>query len=224
MPDRCPNCVVSSRAAVGHDDLYEAALFTILLSAAEKAGGTVLVTNDGRTPAVDVRFRTRPGTLTSREEYTFAVVTFPPTSQRCEQKLEVHLGVKFPGRSGVCHECDIAIFTRAEANRVRAGKRPFPSRRALIAAVEAKLLVRGPELGDGRNLIGLRSELHSGRYCLVAPTNGSATLRTLLSRWACGFSENLIPGSPNALKLEDEVREVLQEWLRRRRTRVTAAV
>ncbi|WP_146251335.1 hypothetical protein [Nocardia tenerifensis] len=205
-------------------DLYEAALFAIMLRAAEQAGGTVLVTNDGRTPTRDVRFRTGPGVLASGDEYTFAVVTFPPTSERCEQKLEVHLGIAFAGRSGICHECDIAILTHAEAKRVRTGKRKYPSARALIAAVEAKFLVRGPVLGDGRNLIGLGSELRLGKFRLVAPTNGSDALRTLLAHWACGFFEELIPGSAAALELEDEVHETIQDWLSRRRRRVVAAV
>ncbi|WP_378739069.1 hypothetical protein [Nocardia brasiliensis] len=205
-------------------DLYEAALFAIILRAAEQAGGTVLVTNDGRTPTAHVRFRTAPGVLSSGDEYTFAVVTFPATATRCEQKLEVHLGIAFPGRSGVCHECDIAILTHAEAKRVRAGQRKYPSARALIVAVEAKFLTRGPALGDGRNLLGLGSELRRGRYRLVASTSGSDALRTLLSHWACGLFENLVPGSSAALKLEDEVRETLQEWLSRRRKRATTTV
>ncbi|MEU8901366.1 hypothetical protein [Nocardia sp. NPDC048505] len=206
------------------DDLYEAALFAIVVRAAEQAGGGVLLTNDGRKPATDIRFRTAPGILAAGTEYTYALVTFPSTDQRYEQKLEVHLGIVFPGRSGVCHECDIAILTHAEARRVRLGHRRYPSWRALILGIEAKFRVRGPELGEGRNLLGLGSELRSGRHRLVTPAKGSAGLRKLLLHWGCGLSEDLIPGSSEAVELEAEVQAVLHDWLSRRRRRVPAAV
>ncbi|NQE71504.1 hypothetical protein NG2371_05977 [Nocardia gamkensis] len=200
-------------------DLYEAAMFTMMLRAAEHAGGTVFVTNDGLNSAVDARFRTSPGILSASSEYTYAVVTFPATPTRHAQRVEVHLGIRFSGRSGICHECDIAMLTGAEADRVRAGRRSFPSSRALITAVEAKLLTRGPGLEDGRNLLGLGTEFRLQKCRLVAPNSGAASLRRLFAYWPCQLSENLIPGTAEALKLEDDLRETILEWLSRRRRR-----
>jgi len=46
-------------------DLYEASLLVLALEAAQSAGGTVLLTQDGSAPASALRFRRAPGNLWS---------------------------------------------------------------------------------------------------------------------------------------------------------------
>lgn len=69
-------------------DLYEASLLALCLEAAAEAGGTTLLTQDGKTPAAALHFRRSPGNLWSGN-FTYALVSFPGTTKQ----LEIHLGV-----------------------------------------------------------------------------------------------------------------------------------
>lgn len=49
------------RSGADESDLYEISLFVLCLDAARSAGGTVTLTQDGRNPTSELRFRRSPG-------------------------------------------------------------------------------------------------------------------------------------------------------------------
>ncbi|MET7902620.1 hypothetical protein ABZS86_14525 [Streptomyces sp. NPDC005355] len=139
-------------------DLYEASLLVLALEAAQSAGGTVLLTQDGSTSAPALRFRRAPGNLWSGD-FTYALVTFPGL----QKQLEIHLGVYMLGSSRVAHECDVAVIDHLEAERSRRGAVHPRHSRGLIASIEAKNYSTSPGLGIGRAFLGLSTELGQKR-------------------------------------------------------------
>src|SRR5258708_5738661 len=93
-------------------DLFEVYILTLLLRAAHREGATISYENVfGQSPPPELIFRTSPGQIFSTERnYTHAVLQFPTTPA-----LEAHVGIKVLGRSGVMHECDVAVLMRDEA-------------------------------------------------------------------------------------------------------------
>ena len=164
------------RGAADESDLYEAALLTIAADAAEAAGGRCLVTNDGRSPAVQLTFRRSPGNL-YLGDFTHVVAGFPGTPR----ELEIHLGIYVAGGSRVPHECDVAILDRAEAERSRRGL-VHPRCGKLIASIEAKHYQASPGLGVGRAFIGLAAEMGQAKCTLAFPALGSSSIKPLLAK------------------------------------------
>lgn len=141
------------RSGADESDLYEISLFVLCLDAARSAGGIVMLTQDGRNPTSELRFRRSPGNLWS-VGFTYALVSFPGT----QKQLEVHGGVYVAsGSSRVPHECDVAVIDRQEAERSRQGS-VYPRSRGLVAVIEAKNYATSPPLGVGRGFLGLAQE------------------------------------------------------------------
>ncbi|MFJ9131427.1 hypothetical protein ACIRJS_45880 [Streptomyces sp. NPDC102340] len=129
-------------------DLYEASLLVVCLDAARGAGGRAFLTQDGRSPATELRFRRSPGNLWSGD-FTHVLVRFSST----QKKLEIHLGVFVAaGTSKVAHECDVVILDQQEAERSRRAM-VHPRSRGVIAAIEAKHYGTSPSLGIGRGFL-----------------------------------------------------------------------
>jgi len=164
------------RTSATEDDLYEAALLAVAVQAARQAGGSPILTNNGRNPAAYLRFRRSPGNLWLGS-FTHALVTFPNTTKR----LEIHLGVKVLSRHKVAHECDIAILDYREAERSRRGG-VHPRNAGLIAAIEAKNYAISPGLGVGRGFLGLASELGQERCSLAFPATSSSNVAALIAK------------------------------------------
>jgi hypothetical protein len=200
--------VLASRysASASEPDLYEASLLALAVDAARAAGGTDLLTSDGNTAAPDVTFRMAPGNIWSGS-YTYVLVTFPNGKQ-----LEIHLGVMVAGRSSVAHECDVAILSRVECERSRAG-RVQPRHSGLIAAVEAKFYVASPGIGIGRGFLGLGSELGSDKCALAFPAAAAANLDRLIARKRSNAYDQAEPGSPNAEILKAHLQKKIKNWL-----------
>ena len=62
-----------------------------------------------------IRLQTGPHSIDSYG-YVYAEIWFPGFRKR---PIEVHCGVKYTGKSGVEHECDVSIVGRTEASRCR---------------------------------------------------------------------------------------------------------
>src|SRR5262245_43286475 len=96
-------------------DLYEAYTFGLVPQAARSLGATILCEDILGVVTNNIIFRTNPGTIhrprppRSPILYTHAVLRFPR-----RQELEVHQGIYVAGRSGLPHECDVAVIARAE--------------------------------------------------------------------------------------------------------------
>lgn len=200
------------RAYRGHadeSDLYEASLLALCVDAAEAAGGTALLTDDGRTRAGVLRFRRSPGNLW-RDGFTYALVEFPRTAKR----LEIHLGVYVVGQSRVPHECDVALVEHQEAERSRQA-RVHPRREKLVAAIEAKHYSAPPGLGVGRAFHGLAHELGEKRCSLVYPARESRTVAMLLAARPSEQYGELLPGRPAADRLRAHMEQAIRNWRHR---------
>jgi hypothetical protein len=189
-------------------DLYEASLFALCVSAAERAGGTVLLTDDGTSRVRRSHFRRSPGNLWSGA-FTYALVHFGSTGK----KLEIHLGVKVTSsRSGVAHECDVALISHKEARWSRKRSAHPRSKGGLIAAIEAKHYSLSPSLGVGRGFLGLAYEMMQKKFSLVFPAHGNANLLALAAKRPCRIFDAVLPGTRAAVDLDSHLVEVINNW------------
>jgi hypothetical protein len=195
--------------AATESDLYEAALLTIAVDAAEDAGGRCLITNDGRTRSTRLTFRRAPGSLW-RGDFTYIAATFPSTPL----SLEIHLGVYVIGASKVLHECDIAILDQEDAERSRQGQ-VHPRRTRLIASVEAKNYSASPGIGVGRSFIGLSTELGQARCALAFPARRSSNIAALLATRPSECFDELTPRGPAANRLRSHLDQKIRNWIGR---------
>jgi len=188
-------------------DLYEASLLVVCLDAARGAGGTALLTRDGKNPATELRFRRSPGNLWSGD-FTHVLVGFPGT----QKMLEIHLGVFVAaGTSKVAHECDVAILDQQEAERSRRAM-VHPRSRGLVAAIEAKHYGTSPSLGIGRGFLGLAQELGGRKCSLVFPSQSSATLGALIAKKDSEAYPLVLPGTTAAGRLRSRLDQAIRYW------------
>jgi hypothetical protein len=189
-------------------DLYEAALLAVATEAAEAAGGNCLITNDGVSAAGSAVFRTQPGNLYAGN-FTYVLASFAGGRQ-----LEIHLGVYVAGKSGVLHECDVAVLDQEEAERSRVGS-VHPRSRNLVAAVEAKHYSVSPRLRVGREFIGLASEMGPGKCTLAFPAPGGSNIMPLLAKHPGECFDELIPGTPPADLMRGHITQKIKNWINR---------
>ncbi|MDX8056334.1 hypothetical protein SK571_43760 [Lentzea sp. BCCO 10_0798] len=195
------------RTSADESDLYEISLFVLCVDAAKSAGGTVMLTQDGRSPASELRFRRSPGNLWS-VGFTYALVSFPGT----QKQLEIHGGVYVAsGTSRVPHECDVAIIDRQEAERSRLGT-VYPRSRGLVAVIEAKHYATSPPLGVGRGFLGLAQEFGQKSCSLVFPAQSSGNLAALIAKRASEAYEELLPGRDAAARLRSRLDQAIRNW------------
>ncbi|MET8091329.1 hypothetical protein [Micromonospora sp. NPDC005220] len=197
------------RGAAAESDLYEAALLTIAVQASEAAGGTCLITNDGRTQSSLLTFRRSPGNLWLGD-FTHVVVNFPDTPRR----LEIHLGVYVVGGSKVPHECDVAVIDQEEAERSRQGL-VHPRRPKLVASIEAKHYAASPGIGIGRAFIGLSAELGQAKCTLAFPARRSSSVAALLAARPSECFDELVPNGPAAQRLRSHLDQRIRNWIAR---------
>lgn len=196
----------SYRSGAAPEDLYEAALLSLAVEAAEAAGGDCLLTNDGNSRAAELRFRRAPGNLW-RGNFTFCLVTFPTSPKQ----LEIHLGIYVLGGSGVAHECDIALLDSDEGERSR-WAHVHPRKRGLIASIEAKHYVASPGLDIGRGFIGLSAELGQQKCALAFPARSSTNLATLIARRPSECFDELTLESAAAARLRSHLDQAIRNW------------
>lgn len=198
------------RNSADESDLYEASLLALCLDAAKAAGGTALLTEDGRTQAPALRFRRSPGNLWLGT-FTYVLVSFPGT----QKQLEIHLGVYVVGKSKVPHECDVAIIEHQEAERSRqAGVHPRNAK--LVAAIEAKHYSSSPPLGIGRGFLGLAQEMGAKKCSLVFPSQSSPNLGALIAGRPSESHPELLPGTDAAHRLRSQLDQAIRNWKNKR--------
>ncbi|SRR5712691_2458782 len=101
---------VSYTTASAANDIYEGFLFSLVVATARKSGAVIRYEDVRGNKARNLTFRTSPGQLYStRQDYTYAVIEFGRAPA-----LEVHVGVKVQGTSGVEHECDVLVLDAAK--------------------------------------------------------------------------------------------------------------
>jgi hypothetical protein len=170
-------------------DIFEAYIFSLVLEAARIEGANIAFQNvNGSIPSTFV-FRTSPGYIFSNvHSYTHAIIDFPnrPT-------LEAHIGIRVSGKSGVLHECDVAVLYQAEAATCRLnGVSPRSSR--VIIGIECKFYSSTIPLGLARSFIGLGLDL-SAQDCYFVVNTSSSSAEKLLAKKRRGYGINIFPSS-----------------------------
>jgi hypothetical protein len=182
------------------NDLYEAYLFGLVLTAARREGfGITLGDADG--PAAVLRLRRGPGRLPSSgppgARFTHAVLTCPP-----RPSLEVHTGVGVVGQSKVVHEADVLVLPQDDADRCR-NFNLDPQGRDAELLIEAKYYTNPVGLGTGREFLGLRADVSAKQKVFVA-TIASDSVTSLLSGKTVPHDIGVLPrrrGETNLLSL-----------------------
>lgn len=196
---------VSSASTVS--DLFETFIFCLVIEAAKTEGATVTYRDVfGKIPTAFV-FRTSPGFIFSTvKPYTHAILNFvnkPP--------LEVHIGVRVVGKSGVLHECDLAVIEQVEAVTCRQEQVPPRSSKVKIA-VECKFYSTPLQLHLARAFIGLVSDLSANEAIFVTNT-ASDSIEKLLSGRSRKWEHNLIPRANKEIgRLRNEFQTVFKNY------------
>lgn len=183
-------------------DLFEAYLFSIIVEAAQEEDAQVHYRNiDGAIPST-FTFRTSPGRIYSdTHPYTYAVLDFDT-----KPLLEVHLGIQVSGKSGVLHECDVAVLGHDEAETCRQN-RVSPRSHKLIIAAECKHYADNLALGLARSFRGLSADL-STTECYFVSNIGSRSVEQYLTRRAQKWGHGI---RPSASREVERLRNAFQQ-------------
>lgn len=189
-------------------DLFEAYVLTTVVDAARRQGAQVTYEDvHGNTPTV-IYFRTSPGNLFSRaHDYCHAVVDFqnpgiPP--------LEIHLGVYVSGKSGITHECDVAVLDRAEAQVCRRSN-VHPRHSSVVLSCECKFYTSGLGVDLARGFLGLVTEIASTSRFFVTNTTGNS-VEKVLSHHGKRWAHDVEPGKPDVDQLRFIIEEAFQYY------------
>jgi hypothetical protein len=179
-------------------DIFEAYVFAIVLDAAMREGATLPVALEDTTerPSNTAVFRTSPGRIyasgPASPPYTHAVLQFqnkPP--------LELHQGILVSGKSGLLHECDVAVLLRSEAQTCRQN-RVHPRSAKVIFASECKFYGAGLGINLARGFLGLTTDIYRpGRF--FVSNSASYSSRRLLTHHDRKWAEGLLPNNPNVI-------------------------
>ncbi len=143
-------------------DIFEGYIFALLLEEARNVRANVQCRDNisNMSPAICM-FRTSPGYITSNDQYTYALISFPG---RRKATLEAHVGIFVSGKSKVKHECDVALILRSEAETCRQHHRTttkvtLPRSSKVLLSVECKYYDQEIDISLARSFIGLVTDL-----------------------------------------------------------------
>ena|SRR5581483_7007731 len=179
------------------DDLYEAYIWSVIVSAAKNKGATIEFKDvSGNPVTTDFIFRTSPGEIWwQSQRYCHAEIQFP----NCPI-LEAHVGIYVAGRSKVRHECDVAVLLKNEADVCRA-RQVLPRASKVILSVEAKYYVNStPGLSLGRAFLGLCDEIQRNNRFFIA-TSHSGSVAKLLAKHTRDFELQFSPVNPHNVEV-----------------------
>lgn len=200
---------LNSSSAVS--DLYEAYLFSLVLTAARTEGGVVSLAGRTGSPNPFV-FRTSPGHIKSkRRNYGYARIRFAGCPE-----LEAHLGVRVSGHSAVPHECDISVLFRDEAELCRGQPNNVaPRSHRVVMAVEAKFYTTDLALHLGRGFLGLVRDL-SAHNAFFVINRDARSIERLLAHKKQLWEHNVVPNETIAVaRLENAFQKAFQNFVAR---------
>ncbi|NGP16522.1 hypothetical protein [Devosia aurantiaca] len=123
------------------------------------------------------------------------------------QPLEVHLGIRVAGRSGVEHEMDVVALDGAEAIAARRDRRA-PSWRHVRVHAECKVYADKLSLPLGRQMWGLsadcRLRLKGG---LVSNAGRTDSISNLLGKHGTYYRSDVEPNTPGMFELDRDLRD-----------------
>ncbi len=186
-----PTYLAKSKA----NDLFELFVFKLILEAALQEGSSPIrfVSIHGDSSS-NLKFRTSPGYI-NRGSYTYAIIGFPGNNP--PPVLEVHIGVYAAGKSGVMHECDVAVVLQEEANKCRnLPKKALIQSSKIILAVECKCYENSDiNISQARAFMGLPLDYSEvGKQNFVF-NKEQKTIEKLLSHYKKEWEHNISPTS-----------------------------
>ncbi|BEL05449.1 hypothetical protein Q0Z83_036400 [Actinoplanes sichuanensis] len=197
-------------SASSADRIYEVYAFSMVISAAVKAGGEVRYYAGSQYFAKEVKdleFRGAPGVIHApNQRWTFATLNFGVAPL-----LEVHLRVKIVGgRTKTEGECDILILDHHAAGTSRA-KRQSPAASKCLAVIECKFYSTTLPVALGREFANLcrdRGQRLLGYF--VSNQTGPQAWKTLAAEPNAICEFGVRPGDPRAQHLETLLREAFK--------------
>lgn len=183
---------VNLRISSKVDILYQAYIFSLIVTAARNEGA--IVRYESRQSATPRNFiwRAKPGYIYSnRHEYTYAVIEFVN-----KPILEIHMGVRVIGKSKVLHECDISVIRRTEALSCYTNAY-HPQSSKIILAVECKFYTNNLDLNLARSFIGLDSDLSIEQGSYFVSNSSSDSVNKFLNNRKKLWEHNIAPNYPN---------------------------
>lgn len=203
-----PSAVATNlNASTDSWDLYEAYTFAQVLEAARADGYAVTFRSLRPGPPPQFVFRKGPGSIWSTQ------FSYAELAHGTGVRLEVHVGVRIEGQSGVAHEADVSVLLHEETDIARR-ERFAPRARACVFVFECKYYAGALGLGILREYLGLTTDLRSSnvRHWLVSNVTHSE-LPKMLKHHKRHWSDGVFPGSVG----ERDLRQQLEPALRRHR-------
>jgi hypothetical protein len=198
---------ISYHSASAVWDVYEGFIFSLVVDTASRNGAKVTYRNVKGVVVSDLVFRTSPGQLYSDSKlYTHAVVEFEGAPL-----LEVHVGVRVQGTSGVLHECDVLVLPSAEAEFSRA-EQVAPQGSQCVLIVECKYYTSGLDIGQARKFEGLRADVRTQAELFVSNIGSSSVVRYLAARNRA-FERDVVPNTQQVIHVQAEIRNAFKRYL-----------
>jgi hypothetical protein len=197
---------VSYNTASAAWDIYEGYTFGLVVRAALAAGGTISYEDRYGKQVTKLLFRTSPGMLYSTvHPYTHAVISF----DGCDP-LELHVGVRVQGRSGILHECDVLVLPVEEANLSRT-KNVAPRGTRSLIAIECKYYSGYLSLYLARSFHGLHADLGL-KYPYFVTNLRAQRIERYLTYHNRNWENGVVPHSREATYFEGQVREAFKKY------------
>lgn len=197
---------ISYNSSTAAWDIYEGYAFALVIRAAVAAGGTVSFEDRDGNRVDSLLFRTSPGMLYSTAHpYTHSVLAFAG----CDP-LELHVGIRVQGKSGVLHECDVLVLPADEANLSRT-RRVAPRGTRSLIAIECKYYASHLSLDLASGFHGLRADLGLKHPFFVTNLRAQRVERYLTyhnRNWESG----VVPRSREVVYFEGQVREAFKKY------------
>lgn len=202
---------VSYTTASQANDIYEGFLFSLVIATARRSGAVIRYEDVRGNKTRSLVFRTSPGRLYStRRNYTHAVVEFGTAPA-----LEVHVGVKVEGSSGVEHECDVVVVDSQEAALCRREK-TFPRSAKCLLAIECKYYTAHLPLGQARGFVGLSADLGNRAHPIFVANIGSGSVTKYLTGRKVSRELHVVSSAPEIEGVQSLIREAFKAYVGRR--------
>jgi hypothetical protein len=206
LTDAVEGRAVSYNAESAAWDVYEGYAFALVISAAVAAGGQIWYEDRFGNEVNSLLFRTSPGMLYSvTHPYTHALIDFPGCPL-----LEVHVGVRVQGRSGVLHESDVLVLLASEAE-LSWKNEVAPRGSKSIISIECKYYAGHLSLNLARGFHGLQADLGVKNSYFISNLE-APRIQKYLTYHGRNWERDVVPGSKEAGFFVGALREAFKKY------------
>lgn len=189
-------------------DIFEAYTFAQVLEAAKADGYQIRYERLRPGPPPQFAFRRGPGSIWS-PRFSYAVLEHGTT-----EALELHVGVRIEGQSGVAHEADVSVLKAGEADIART-ERFAPRAKGCVFGFECKYYLTRLDLSILREYLGLTTDLRSHHVQHWIISNVShPELPRMLKHHNRLWADDVIPGSAGERNLRQQIEPSLHRYRR----------